>query len=296
MFFLLLLCFLTGCTKKELEQLEGTAKVYYLNKDETALVTEIVELESDRKERQVEELIQILKEPPSHTAYRNVLPEHIAIIDYSFGEANQLILNFDVSYYELSGIAEILCRAAIVKTFCSLEEVEDVEFYINDQPLLLALETPVGMMSSEDFIINTGTKMNLTVYFANEDGTKLKEYHRDVIYNSTLSPEQLVIKLLIQGPDEKDKEVKPTLPEGTKLLKVNVKEGVCYVNFNEKFLEKHPDVTEEVAIYSIVNSLIELGDISKVQFLIEGEQKKNFQNLDLSIMYERNLSIVETGS
>lgn len=302
MCYLFILCLFTGCKTKQEQSLEDGLKLYFLNKEETGLVSVTKQFQKGSLEKAVDCVIEEMFQPKQLEDNQKAFPENLVLLGYSFGEAGQLILEFDLNYYSLAKITEILCRAAIVKSFCSIEGIEDVEFYVNGQPLLLAGETPVGMMSSEDFVDNTGNNaafnqtMNLTVYFANTEGTALKPYHRDVLFDGTLSAEQLVIRLLSQGPAQADKEVQATLPQGTQLLKVNVKDGVCYVDFNEKFLERDPAISEEVVIYSVVNSLIELGYINKVQFLINGEQKKLYQTMALDMFYERNLSIIETDS
>ncbi len=299
---LFILCLLTGCKTKQEQSFENGLKLYFLNKEETGLLSVTKQIEGSSLEELVDKVSQELFQPRKLGKDKKLFPENISLLGYSFGQAGQLILEFDLNYYSLAKITEILCRAAIVKSFCSIDGIDDVEFYVNGQPLLLAKETPVGMMSSEDFVNHTGEDaafnqtMNLTVYFSNTEGTALKEYHRDVLFDGTLSAEQLVIRLLIQGPAEADKEVQTTLPKGTELLKVNVKDGICYVDFNEKFLERDSEISEEVVIYSVVNSLIELGYINKVQFLINGEQKKTYQTMDLSVFFERNLSIIETES
>ena len=87
--------------------------------------------------------------------------------------------------------------------------------------------------------------------------------------------------------------MQPVIPEGTVLNKVTVKDGICYVDFNEKFMEKREGIQPEVAIYSIVNSLTELSNVYKVQFLINGTTKKAYYTLDFSSAFERNLEIVE---
>ena len=100
-------------------------------------------------------------------------------------------------------------------------------------------------------------------------------------------PEQ--ITLVLKNAHELEIPV-VIIGNGSNLL---VKDGVCYVDFNEKFLERREGISSEVAIYSVVNSLAELSGIYKVQFLINGEIKKTYQNLDFSSSFERNLDIVE---
>lgn len=68
------------------------------------------------------------------------------------------------------------------------------------------------------------------------------------------------------------------------------KDGICYVNLDESFLTVVNNVSTDVAVYSIVNSLVELSNINKVQILINGEVPESFQ----TTTFERNLDIVTT--
>jgi germination protein M len=53
------------------------------------------------------------------------------------------------------------------------------------------------------------------------------------------------------------------------------------------------NVTTDVTIYSIVNSLVELSNINKVQFSIEGNKDGKFRDkYELSTIFERNLSLI----
>ena len=53
-----------------------------------------------------------------------------------------------------------------------------------------------------------------------------------------------MINQIINGPTELG--LYPTVPEGTTLLNVTTKESICYVDLNEKFLEKLPNISDEV--------------------------------------------------
>ena len=50
------------------------------------------------------------------------------------------------------------------------------------------------------------------------------------------------------------------------------------------------NVSTDVSVYSIVNSLIELSNVNKVQILVNGEVPQAFS----STTFERNLDIVVT--
>ncbi len=67
------------------------------------------------------------------------------------------------------------------------------------------------------------------------------------------------------------------------------------MDFNADFLDKLPDISDEVAVYSVVNSLVEISGINRVQFTIEGEAYKTYrETLAFDGMFERNLDLVES--
>ena len=54
------------------------------------------------------------------------------------------------------------------------------------------------------------------------------------------------------------------------------------------------NVTSDVAIYSLTNSLVELANVNKVQISIGGSTNVNYkENVSLSTVFERNLELVE---
>ena len=84
-----------------------------------------------------------------------------------------------------------------------------------------------------------------------------------------------------------------SLPNGIKLLGISTKEGVCYVNLSETFLDTMTDVSAEATLFSIVNSLCGVDSIKKVQILVNGNKTDNFrEKYPLSNLYERNLDLV----
>ena len=73
-----------------------------------------------------------------------------------------------------------------------------------------------------------------------------------------------------------------------------LKDGVCYVNLSEDFLTQIYNVTTEVTLYSIANSLAELPNVNKVQISIDGESNMMFrESVNLTTVFERNLDIME---
>ncbi len=293
--FCFLLVVLTACSKKVNEEV-SEYKIYYVNKDATKLVSESFEPENkESKNDMVNEFISAIKSEPADANLERVLPADVAILGYSFREAGQLILDFSATYTtSLTGTREILARAAIVKTFAQIKGIEYVEFNIMGYPLSLG-DKAVTMMKASDFVETTGFTQNayVTLYFSNKKGDALIESRREVDYDGIISVEQLIVNQLIVGPVEKEYGMIPTLNPETKLNSVTTKDGICYVDFNEKFLENLNGVSEQVTIYSVVNSLVELTNVNKVQFLINNKKVKLYKTVELDELFDRNLDIIE---
>ena len=296
---MLLLIFLSlaACDKDKENPSDQTSEyeIYYINSKTSEIVSEKYYAVSTTSDQLIEELLKALRVEPKNVVYKKALPDNVTIKDFTFSKADgQITINFDSNYNDLVGIPEVLCRAIIVKTLSQIPGLEYVVFSVSGQPLKDSSENVVKLMTEDDFIQSSGaeTSYKVSLFFANEDGDALVKSEMNMYYTGSDSIEELVIKQLINGPIEKG--FYDTIPEGTTLLNVTTKEGICYVDFNEKFLEKISAITDDVAIYSVVNSLVGLPDINKVQFYINGDVRQTFRdNTVFDGLFERNLSIIE---
>ena len=66
------------------------------------------------------------------------------------------------------------------------------------------------------------------------------------------------------------------------------------MNLNDAFLNVTPQVTENIMVYSLVNSLLELEGTQKVQISINGETKFVLgDGIDLSQYLTRNTDLIQ---
>lgn len=299
--FTILMTVFTACDQKGNHKMEEqeSYKIYYLNNTRTSLVGESYTPTGTTVNQLIEEIIGAMQEVPKNLSYKTVLPNGISIKKTTLDEDGMLSVDFDSNYGTLTGESEVLCRVAIVKNLCQIEGVDEVSFSVDGIPLMDHNNRLVGFMSENDIIDNTGGENAIiTLYFANKKGNKLSRTRVRVNYDGTVPLEEVIIKQLIQGPgiiDGLDTDTLfSTIPKGTQLLKTTTKGGVCSVYFNEKFLDKLDTVTEEVAIYSVVNSLWELSSVNKVQFYINGELVKTFKEYKgFDQLFDRNLDILD---
>lgn len=297
-----ILTLLCGCKNNEPKEDGDVYQIYEMNKEETTIRSrEYVSHEMDTQ-MLVEELLEALKQPPQNTEMRAVITDPVELKDFSVTDET-VMLDFGDTYNDMSLTGEVLFRAAIVRTLTQIDGINYVSVTVNGSPLNNMSGAPIGMMTAEQFIdnsgneINTEEKVNLNLYFANAAGDRLVKVNREIIYNSNISLEKLVMEQLVLGTHADETEqygVGMTINPDTKVVSVMVSDGICYVNLDSSFLTQLGNVTPEVTIYSIVNSLVELPNINKVQFLINGENEIMFkETLSFSETYERNLEIVE---
>ena len=111
------------------------------------------------------------------------------------------------------------------------------------------------------------------------------------MYITVVTLEKLIMEQLIEGPKSSSKQ--GTLPSGTTLISVTQVDGVCYVNLSESFRTQSTTVAEEITLYSIVNSLSELPNVTQVQLAINGSTEGYVRyNFELAKMYEKNMDLV----
>ena len=286
-----------GCGKDK-EPPEGSIKVYYVNSEETGIVSDDYLLQAAEGDTfgAIEELLGVLKTMPDRLQYEAPISETNDLISYSLTD-KLLTLNFRSTYLELGRTLEILDRAAIVRTFTQLDSIDYVSFQIEGIPLTDHYGNIVGNMSADTFIYNVGNEINtyekvqLKLYFATAEGDRLSPVYRSVVYNSNISMERLAVEQVISGPNTDI--VFPSVSKDTKIRSVNVKDGVCYVDFDSGFLTPVEKVSAEAALYSIVNTLTELPAVNKVAFSVNGEDSFTFMDFLISGQYERNLDIVD---
>lgn len=299
--FLAVALLLLGCgNSEEKEEVKSGYQIYYLNSEGTAIIPKSYVPNGSDTEQMVEEFLEVLGKQPNSLEYKRSKPEDVTLQDY-YIEDKQLNLKFDLPYNAMPDTTEVLMRAAYVKTLVQIPDIDLVVFFVGDQPLMDSKGEAIGAMNQESFVENSAGDVNvyqettLILYFANKNGDKLVQTTKNLVYNSNISMERLIMEQLIKGPSEDNKEVAPSVSTTTKLLGISVKDSICYVNLSEGFLKATTEVTEEVQIYSIVNSLAELPTVSKVQISINGVTDRVFlDKIKFSTIFERDLDIIQT--
>lgn len=292
--FVAVVLFLAACSGKE-EEGENVYQVDYVSNSETKVEMHSHVMEAEDPEEQLKELINCLSTEPEKLEYKAPFAMGFQVLGTTL-EGTNLQIDVNAAYKELPPVTEVLVRAAVVRTLTQLPEVSLVMITVEGSQLLDRKENTVGWMNAEQFIDNDGNEINtyeearVRLYFADESGTKLIAADREKHYSTNTPLERFVVEELIAGPSGRIEGLFPSVNSGTKIVSVMTKDGICYVNLDETFLAVVNNVSTDVSVYAIVNSLVELSSVNKVQILINGEVPSSFG----TSAFERNLDIVTT--
>lgn len=286
-----------GCRDKKADIQNAEYTIFHINAEGSGLVESVYTGSMKEPEKAVDQMLSALKKPDESIEEQPAIPKKVKVERFHL-EDEKLEVFFNAEYGKMDTVQEVLTRAALVRSLTQIPSVSLVAFFVDGVPLTNKDGVELGYMQSEDFVQNTGSNINsyevtdLTLYFANETGDKLVEETVSVRYNSNLSKEKLIVEQLMKGPSSQGHQ--PTIPQGTKLLGVSVKDGVCYVNFDEGMNRTIPGVKPEMMVYSVINSVTEGGSAGRVQISIDGDSNFNFQeSVKLSEPLTRDLDLVE---
>ncbi|MBO6108353.1 MAG: GerMN domain-containing protein [Eubacterium sp.] len=297
--------FLTGCGEDNVSS-SDIIKVYYLDGAGEKLVAEDYTLKSKKNDINavIDELIKALEKNGEKDRLISPIEPDIEFDDYLIKD-KQVSLFFTGAYNNKTGITEVLSRAAIVKTLCQIDEIEKIDFFVEDQPLMVQGES-IGQMDESTFVVDLGDRGEpqsrmVRLYFGDKTGEKLVPVDTLVTYPAAEKMAKLLVDCLIAGPEKiTDVDVSGlvrTVPAKTVLNSVTIRDNICYLDLGRQFVELLPNVTSDVTVYSIVNTLCELPGISGVQFTIDsGVRERYGESEGFNRALERNLDIVSGES
>lgn len=271
--------------------------LYFTNADSSKIACEAREVSINSEKHMSEVAILELLKGPVSPDMKRAIPEGTKLLNIK-QEGAVVTVNLSKEYNNTESVGGIVARFSVVNTLCDLQNVQKVVIQVEGKELTDTNGKTLGALGKDDVVFETTPTdkdmTNLTLYFANNNGDYLVPEKRKVLVKDKEPLEKYVIQELIKGP--KDKGLIKTIPSETKLLSVETNEGVCVVSFSQEFQTKHPggSTGESMTIYSIVDSLTELPNIRKVQFLIEGQKVESFKgHLVFNEPFKRDSSLIQ---
>lgn len=284
----------SGCGKKETE---SKYKIYYINEEQGEVLAESFVPSEETTQTMLEEMTEKLnkKNAEGHT----LLPENIEI-QSCVDDDGMIRVDFNQEYHDLNSVDEVLLRASIVKDYVQIPNIYLVTITAEGTPIVDSQGQEIGAMSLDSFLENTGKEImayqykELNLYFTNEEGNQLVPEARQVYYNGNTPIEKVIVEQLLRGPGESGHYA--TLPSDTRIVGGSVADGIAYVNLGKQFVDEALPVDAQIPIYSIVNSLIDAGNVSQVQISINGDTSLLFKDkVDMNQLFQVNHELEKGG-
>lgn len=240
-------------------------------------------------------VVDLLKTGVSNSKLKPTIPEKVDL-EYYTVTSNNVRLNFNREYLNVDDFQEIYMRSSLVRSLTSFDLIRSVEIYVDGVPIRQSIVNGKDRLNKNDVIVSFDelsenlVQENINIYYPCDNRNSLCQENVSIKRDGDRKREAEVIDILLE-------EIDVTIfPEGTKLLNTYTHDGICFVDFNEEFNRNllPEGISEEIAVYSIVNTLIDLPDVSEVQFLVEGKKISTFHGvMRLDRRFKKNYLIIE---
>lgn len=193
----------------------------------------------------------------------------------------------------VSPLQKSLTAACLAKTILQIPEIQRISITCpgSDEPLILTgndvFLTDTGMLPQEEMVV---------LYFPDAERRYLQRETVTVDAAQAADRPRCIMTQLLSARESG--QTASCIPDGTALLGISVENGICTVNLSSQFAEnlEQSFSAERMAVYSIVNSLTELPEISSVDLLISGAPVETLYVMDLSSGVVRDESVLATAS
>ncbi len=280
-FALLLTLFRLGTDKEIIE-------LYYFNDTMTSIISEEHQIKKESKDEMIELVLEKLSSSPSKQSNKQIIQKGTG---WTISKGQEgILVDFSKDFLSENRSQNVLSAYAVIKSLCSIRGVSSVKVTAGGEDIITPENTTLSYLDGDDINLGITEKIadtkNVKLYFLDKNG-ELSYIWRKIKLSDTVSIGQMVVEELINGPENADYSA--VLSQDTKILSFEMTEGTAYVNMSQAFIDKNKSTpnAEENAVYSIVNSLLELDAVENVQFLIEGKKVNEFETIDISVPFVR---------
>lgn len=307
---------LAGCSFRPGGGDKAQNHLYYLNSSGDQIVAVDYSFGAADPAEQAMELVGMQSQDPVESGLQHLLPDGVTIDECTL-DGTQLHINLSKPLSDYVTTGKMLIVGGLVRTFIQIDGVDSVRITEAGKPLCDLEGNELDSLTLDDFIENAGKSINnylyttMTLYFADATGTHLQAEQRKVYYSSNEPMEKAVVEALIQGPTTEG--LYPVLPSDSTVLSTHISGSssssssarsssddsgkvvsdsasgrVCYVSFDKNVQNTVNNVSEEVSLYAVVDSLVDTCGVDRVQFSINGENNTAFRSkIGLSQQFEK---------
>ena len=125
-----------------------------------------------------------------------------------------------------------------------------------------------------------GDKLSKVMVYYQKKGNGYYSYFAPLtkLVSGYTNSAEAALNVLLEGPDSRTGLNNP-FPEGTKLLGVEVNDGVAYVNFSEEILNVTSLAEERAVVKAVTLTLREFPSIKKIRLFVNGQTIENTESI-----------------
>ncbi len=152
-------------------------------------------------------------------------------------------------------------------------------------------DTSTKIPSNDKEVVSQEKLYEYVLYYPDSQAQSLHPVVMEASKENTEKCE-FIIKELIKVRGSEDGKYINVIPSDTVVNSCSAKDGICTVDLGKDFLNIKGTATQQMAIYSIVNTLCVLDKVDSVQFLIDGEKVEIFGGFIFDEPFEADISII----
>lgn len=268
-------------------QSDSIYTLYFADENYRYLIAETREVTLSENESPETYLIRQLMLGPDTSGLNATIPQGTELL-WTKTEGETCTVNFSSHFLSESGKEEYRDYTtiwSIVNTLTGLESVSSVQFLVEGKVAenfgLFPISQPIYRHGGAIGPIRAnGTEVDVNIYVLREDGKAWFALPSRVKLTISQPLAEAVAQAVIDH--ESGNGFYNPIPYGTELLSISVSGSTCYLDLSKEFIPSDGTrASEQAAVWALVTSLTDLGDISSVALSIEGENS-GLQYVDIT--------------
>lgn len=276
-----------GLRDDSLDLLHETFTVYYADPNRRYLIAQEVCVNLAAQEDIPSYLLQQLLTAPAGSGLRSALPDSTRIQSVTVENGLctvDLSAEFESRRF-FTHTGKLLSLMSVVNTLTALDGIERVEFSVDGNLLIrygpISISQP--LVRDERFLgpVRTGLgELDATLCLAHGTEPGLISIPARIRQTSAYSQAELLLRTLLSDPGTNDLSTR--IPAGTRVNRVCVEDGICYVDLSEAYLNAPEDLLWSGRV--IAASVCALEDVSGVQITVNGAVPGEFDQTLFGIL------------
>lgn len=273
----LLLLLLCACAAQHAQEMdENGYELYFLSDPNSAGGGDAIRTQEKRltldgameTEDCVRALMEALLAGPDEPSLSSPIPEGTALKSLKVS-GRRAQIDLSAQYARLTGIDLSLADYCITLTLTQLPNVNAVSITVDGRELpyretqvLLSADT---LLSSRESGLRPIT---VSLYFLDSKTGELRAEQQTLALYEGQTRVNALLEALAQGPE--DDSLVSLLPEDFAVISSRIENGVCYLNLPANVSLPENEAERGLMLSALEQSILSLGGVDEVQFLIEG--------------------------